>query len=170
MKQLILLLTLLLVFGPVFAKDSKNWPIDMRVSGSLIHVGGGGLFDVNLKGAPGVGSGRGMAMTSPPVSYGELPEGNACADFSPGPSGVIITAAQMAITFNDGSMIWGDAAPDGYVCFSGFAYAPYVLMGGLGRFEGATGWVDFELDTHAFPTSFLVTPETGIATGEIVIP
>ena len=170
MKQLVLFVAFFLIFAPVFADKTKTQPIDMRVSGSLIHIGGDGLFDVNLKGTPGAGNGRGLAITGPDVLYIDLPEGNACADFSPGPSGRIITAAQMTITFNDGSMIWGDAAPDGYVCFSGFAYAPYVLMGGYGRFEGATGWVDFELDTHRFPTSYLVTPETGIAIGEIVIP
>lgn len=170
MKQLILLVALLLIFAPAFADKSETQPIDMRVTGSLLHVDDGGLFDVNLKGAPGPGNGRGLSITGPNALYGELPEGNACADYSPGPSGRIITAAQMTITFKDGSMIWGDAAPGGYVCFSGFAYAPYVLMGGYGRFEGATGWVDFELDTHRFPTSYLVTPETGFATGEIVLP
>lgn len=101
----------------------------------MIHVGGTGLFDVNLKGAPGNGNGRGIATTSPPKLYSELPEGNVCADFSPGPSGVLITDTEMTMTFEDGSMIWGADVDGGYVCFSGFAYAPYELTGwrGLGQ-------------------------------------
>jgi hypothetical protein len=170
MKQLIVLLAIMLVLPAAFADKSDVQLIDMRVSGSLIHVDAGGLFEVNLKGSPGAANGRGLAVTGPPVLHSELPAGNACADFGPGPSGVYITEAQMNMTFNDGSMIWGDAASDGYVCFSGFAYAPYVIMGGYGRFEGATGWVAFELDTHRFPVSYLVTPETGFATGEIILP
>jgi hypothetical protein len=59
---------------------------------------------VTLKGTPGVGNGRGMAMTGAPLMYSELPEGNACVDLDPGPSGVLITAAQMNMTFNDGSI------------------------------------------------------------------
>jgi hypothetical protein len=170
MKSLLLVLALLLVFPTTFAGKSDIQPIDMRLSGSLIHLDEGGLFDINLKGTPGSANGRGLAITGAPVLHSELPEGNACIDFSPGPSGVYIIAAQMTMTFNDGSMIWGDAAPDGYVCFSGFAYAPYVLMGGFGRFQDASGWVAFEIDTHRFPSSYLVTPETGTATGEIILP
>lgn len=170
MKQLLVLLAMLLVFPMAFADKPSVEPIDMKLSGSLIHVDDGGLFDINLKGTPGSANARGLAITGDPVMYDDLPEGNACIDYSPGPSGSYITAAQMTMTFNDGSMIWGDNGADGYVCFSGFAYAPYVLMGGFKRFEGATGWVVFEIDTHRFPTSFLVTPETGIGTGEIILP
>lgn len=170
MKQLLLLLTLLLVSLATFAQTYHSQPIDGTVYGSLIHVDGTGLFDVNLKGAPGNGNGRGLAMTSPPKLYSELPEGNACADFSPGPSGVLITDAEMTMTFKDGSMIWGADAVGGYVCFSGFAYAPYDLTGGYGRFEGATGSIVFELVTHGVSSSRLITPETGIAYGEIILP
>jgi hypothetical protein len=166
--QLLFVSTVLFFASSVYADQVKV--IDMQLSGSLIHVDEGGLFDINLKGSPGAANGRGLAVTGPPVLYAELPEENECADFGTVPSGAYITAAQMTMTFNDGSMIWGDAAPDGYVCYSGFAYAPYVIMGGFGRFEDATGWVAFEIDTHRFPTSYLVTPETGIATGEIVLP
>jgi len=170
MKQLLVLLAMLLVFPVAIAEKPSVEPIDMKLSGSLIHVDDGGLFDINLKGTPGSANARGLAITGDPVMYDDLPEGNACIDLSPGPSGSYITQAQMTMTFNDGSMIWGDNGADGYVCFSGFAYAPYVLMGGFKRFEGATGWVVFEIDTYRFPTSFLVTPETGIGTGEIILP
>lgn len=171
MKQLILLLALLLVFPVATAdKKSKIKPIDMKLSGSLIHLDEGGLFDINLKGKPGPANGRGLAVTSAPVPYIDLPADNACANYSPGDSGVLIPVAQMTLTFKDGSMIWGEAAPGGYVCFSGFAYAPYVIMGGFKKYEGATGWVVFEIDTHRFGFPSLVTPETGIATGEIVLP
>ena len=170
MKQLILLLVTLLVFPVALAEKPGIESIDIKLSGSLIHLDAGGLFDINLKGNPGAANGRGLAVTGDPVMYEALPVDNGCTDYSPDPSGMYITEAQMTMTFNDGSMIWGDAGPDGYVCFSGFAYAPYVLMGGFKRFEGATGWVAFEIDTHRFPTSFLVTPETGIAIGEIILP
>ena len=105
--------------------------------------------------------------------YGDLPAGNACVNLSPGPSGVILTEAQMAMTFRDGSMIWGNSPPEGYVCFvPAFAFAPYEIMGGTGRYEGATGWIVFELDTYGFPPPLprLATPETGIARGEIYLP
>jgi len=170
MKHLVLLFAFLLTIPAAVADESHVKLIDMKLSGSLIHVDEGGLFNVNLQGSPGAANGRGLAVTGSPVWYGELPAENECVDFGPGPSGVYITAAQMTITFNDGSMIWGDAGPDGYVCFSGFAYAPYLIMGGYGRFEGATGWVTFEIDTYRFPVSYLVTAETGIATGEIILP
>ena len=170
MKQLLVLLALLLIIPTTLAGKRDSHPIEATVFGSLMHVDGAGLFDVNLKGSPGLGNGRGMAITGAPLLHSELPEGNECVDFSPDPSGYLIIAAQMNMTFNDGSMVWGDAAPGGYVCFSGFAYAPYVLMGGWGRYEGATGSLVFELDTHRFPTSYLVTPETGIAYGEIILP
>lgn len=170
MKQLLVLLAMLLVFPAAIAEKNSIEPINMKLSGSLIHVDEGGLFEIQLKGTPGSANARGFAITGDPVMYDALPEGNACADFSPDPSGSFIIAAQMAMTFNDGSMIWGDNGVDGYVCFSGFAYAPYVLMGGFKRFEGASGWVVFEIDTYRFPTSFLVTAETGVANGEIVLP
>jgi hypothetical protein len=110
--------------------------------------------------------------------YDELPPGNACVNFSVGPdgnptgipSGLITVNAQIVITFNDGSIIWGEAAPGGYACFSGFAYAPYVILGGHKRFEGATGWVDFELDVLSNFTPLLVAGESGLGTGEILLP
>lgn len=84
----------------------------MQLSGSLIHVDEGGLFDINLKGKPGSANGRGLAVTGAPVMYIDLPVDNVCADYSPGPSGVLIPVAEMTLTFKDGSMIWGEAAPD----------------------------------------------------------
>ena len=146
----------------------------MSLVGSVRHVDdfGRSVFDVDLKGKPGKAVGRGVAISSAPAMYDELPVGNDCIDFSPGPSGMNLTSAQMVLTFKDGSMIWGNSPPEGYACFSGFAYAPYDIMGGSGRFEGATGWIVVELDTYGFapPLPLLVTPETGIATGEIILP
>jgi len=174
MKPLVLFLALLLVFPTALADKSKSKtkPIDMKLSGLLIHVDEGGLFTVELKGKPGAATGRGLAVTGPPVIHENLPVGHACRNLDSvlGVSGAIITEAQMAMTFKDGSMIWGDAAPDGYVCYSGFAYAPYDILGGHKRFEGAEGWVVFEIDTQRLPDPSLVTVETGIATGEIILP
>jgi len=175
MKKLLILLSLLLVFPFAHAGDLVV-PIEMKLSGLVRFVDvveGRTIFDVDLKGKPGVATGRGVSIAEP-VIYDDLPEDNACVyldDTIPsGKSGAVITAAQIVISFRDGSMIWGNSQPDGYVCYSGFAYAPYDIMGGSGRYEGATGWVAFELDTHGFPPPLILTPETGIGTGEIVIP
>jgi hypothetical protein len=180
MKKLLILLSLLLVFPFAFAgntelsHDDGVVPINMKLTGLIRHVDdfGRSFFDVELKGNPGMATGRGVAVSGPPVMYGDLPAGNPCVDFSPGPSGLHLMEAQMVLIFRDSSMIWANSPPGGYVCFSGFAYAPYDIMGGSGRFEGATGWVAFEIDTYGFPPHLprLVTPETGIGTGEIILP
>lgn len=74
--------------------------------------------------------------------------------------------------FNDGSMLFANAAEGGYVCFApSFAYAPYHIAGGTGRYEGATGQINFDITAHSFgPPGSPVTPETGTASGEIVLP
>jgi len=180
MKKFLVLLSLLLVlpFAQAGADESETGdgvvPIDFKLTGSLRHVDDFGrtIFDVDLKGKPGKATGRGVGVSGPPVLYDELPDGNACVDFSPEESGIILMEAQVVMTFRDGSMIWGNASPGGYACFSGFAYAPYEIMGGSERFEGASGWVAFELDTYGFPPHLplLVLPETGIGTGAIFLP
>jgi len=178
MKKFFVLLSLLLVLPLAQAENDDNGvvPIEMKMSGLVRFVDdfGRAIFDVDLKGNPGAATGRGVAISGSPVGYADLPAGNACVnlDSVAGGSGVYITAAQIVLTFHDGSMIWGNSLPDGYVCFSGFAYGPYEIMGGSARFEGATGWVAVEIDTHGFPPPLprLVTPETGNVTGEIVLP
>ncbi len=42
-------------------------------------------------------------------------------------------------------------------------------MGGYGRFEGATGSIAFEINAYRSPTSYLVTTETGIVYGKIIL-
>ena len=181
MKKFLVLFSLISIIPLACAGDSVAGcddgvvPLNMKVTGLVRHVDDYGrtVFDVDLKGSPGKATGRGVAITGFPLMHGDLPAGNACLDLVDVESGMIITEAQMVLTFADGSMIWGNSPPEGYVCFvPGFAFAPYDIMGGSGRFEGATGWVAFELDTHGFapPLPRLVTPETGIATGEIVLP
>ena len=183
MKPLVFLLAVLLSLPTALAKGpkSKTIPIDGKISGSIIRLDEGGLFDVNMKGKPGSANGRGLSITGAPVVYDDLPDDNACANFSidsngnptGAPSGMLILAAQMVMTFKDGSMIWAEAPADGpvgYVCFSGFAFAPYKIMGGHKRFKDAGGWIVVELDTYRFGDPKLITPETGIATGEIVLP
>jgi hypothetical protein len=180
MKLIISLLALLLVFPTTLAgkPKSKTIPIDWKLTGSLIHVSEGAIIEVNLKGNPGSGTGRGLSVSGPPVMWDDLPPGNACVNFSvdPGgnptgiPSGVNTVHAQFVGTFKDGSMIWGEAAPGGYACFSGFAYASYVILGGHKRFEGATGWMDFELEVLSNFSPMLVAAEIGVGTGEIYLP
>jgi hypothetical protein len=181
MKKILILLSLLLVFPLAYADDddssSENGVIriKMKLTGVLRHVDDFGrtIFDVDSKGKPGKATGRGVAISGPPVMFDALPDDNKCMDFTPAPSGMHLMEAQIVMTFRDGSMIWGNSPPDGYVCFSGYAYAPYDIMGGTGRYEEATGWIDVELDTYAIlppPLPNLVIPETGIAKGEIVLP
>jgi hypothetical protein len=174
MKRLLVLFAMLLVFPQVFADGADIQPIDMTFTGSVLHVDtlGRSTFDGHGKGTPGKAHGRGVGISGPPVMYAELPEGNGCADFSPGPSGAYLIEAQAVFTFNDGSMVWGNSPPTGYVCFSGYGFAPYDIMGGTGRFEGATGWIEVHLDMYGFPPTFprLVTPETGTIIGEIILP
>ena len=121
---------------------------------------------------------RGAGIAGPPLPYlalgAALPGGHTCPDLGESvPTGMQLLEAQTVMTFNDGSMIWGNSPPDGYVCFTtGYGYAPYDIVGGSGRFEGATGWIVIELQTYdygpdVFPP-FFVTPETGIAKGEIL--
>ena len=187
MKKFLVLLSFLLVFP--FASASSDSPgkedgvisIDMRLSGVVRPVDiGHSFFDVEAKGAPGKATGRGAGVAGPPLPYlalGDvLPGGHTCPDLGESvPTGMQLLEAQTVMTFNDGSMIWGNSPPDGYVCFTtGYGYAPYDIVGGSGRFEGATGWIVIELQTYdygpdVFPP-FFVTPETGTATGEIFLP
>lgn len=181
MKPLVFLLAVLLCLPTAFAKGpkSKTIPIHGKFFGSLIHAGDQGLFDGVMKGKLGTSTGRGTGVTVP-VTYDELPTDNLCVDLGldgngdPVLSGALIVAAQAVFSFKDGSMIWLDTAPDAYVCFvPGFAYAPYEIKGGYKRFEGASGWITFEIETYSIlppPDMNLVVPETGIATGEIVLP
>lgn len=175
MKHLLVLLATLLALPTAFADEPNVRTIDMELWGSVLHVDDGGrsTFDVNSKGNLGRANGRGVGISGPPVMYADLPEDNACADLSPGPSGLYLLEAQVVFSFNDGSMIWGNSPPDGYVCFSGYVFAPYDIMGGTGRFEGATGWIEVHIDMLGFPPPtlpLLVAPETGIAIGEIILP
>ena len=159
----------------IFAQEEETHTVDMTINGSLITISEGvGLFDVDLQGSPGAARERGLAF-SYPVDYADLPDGNQCFDLDNGeaPDGLLITTdSQISLVFNDGSMLFGNGGEDGYVCFApGYAYAPYVLAGGIGRFEGATGNLQFDIETHAFgaPGSPVV-PETGTASGEIILP
>ena len=49
MKQLLVLLAMLLVIPAAIAEKNSIEPIDMKLSGSLIHVDDGGLFEIHLK-------------------------------------------------------------------------------------------------------------------------
>jgi hypothetical protein len=185
MKKFLILLSLLLIFPFTFAgndspgKGDEVISIDMKLSGLVRPVDnfGHSFFDVEGKGAPGSSTGRGAGIAGPPLTHAALSAalpGHTCPDWGPAETGMQLLEAQAVWTFNDGSMIWGNSPPDGYVCFSGYGYAPYDIVGGSGRFEGATGWIVIELQTYdygpgVFPP-FLVTPETGTATGEIFLP
>ena len=181
MKKFLVLLSLLLVFPFAYADDDDSNSEDgvikmkMKLTGVLRHVDdlGRTIFDVDLQGTPGKATARGVAISGPPVLFSELPANNECMDLGDDPSGMHLVEAQIVMTFRDGSMVWGTSAPDGYVCFSGFAYAPYEITGGSGRYEGVTGLIDVGLYTYAIlppPLPNLVLPETGIVRGEIYLP
>ena len=176
-KKILLILVVLVLIAVVgvsaISAQEKTQPIKWNLTGSIISLGeAGSLFDVNLKGAPGDANARGIGFAGLPVEYEQLPADNQCTDI-PGPDGVLFLEAQMTVRFSDGSMLFGNAADGGYVCFMpSFAYVPYDFAGGVGRFEGATGYVVFEIDAYRFNEggSALVTGETGTGTGEIVLP
>jgi hypothetical protein len=147
--------------------------INMRLTGTIITIGDGmGLFDVNVKGSPGAASARGLTFSCP-VDHTGLPPGTPCIDIPGSPDGLIIdSGGQITMIFNDGSMLFGNAADGGYVCFAPpLVYAPYKLAGGTGRYEGATGDINFDIETHSFgPPGSPVVPETGTVNGQIILP
>jgi hypothetical protein len=158
----------------VISAQENTQPINWKLTGSIISLGeAGSLFDVNLNGAPGDADARGLGFSGPPVEYDQLPEGNQCTDI-PGPDGVLFLEGQMTVRFNDGSLLFGNAASDSHVCFvPAKAYVSYDVAGGTGRFEGASGSVHFVIDAYRFNEAGhppLVTGETGTGTGEIVLP
>jgi hypothetical protein len=183
MKKKVLLISVILILVAtisvsVISAKEKTQPINWDLTGSIMNLGdAGSQFDVNLKGAPGVANARGLGFSGPPVEKSDLPEGNVCVDIS-GPDGVLFLEAQMIVQFDDGSLLFGNAAEGGYVCFVPMkdypqAHVPYEFAGGTGRFEGATGYVLFEIFAYNFNeegTQSLVTGETGTGTGEIILP
>jgi hypothetical protein len=176
-KKVIVVLLVLVLTGAVgvvvISAQGGTQHVDMTLTGTVINIGDGvGLFDVDLRGSPGQANASGLSF-SYPVEYSGLPPGNPCVDLGAGPSGFIITnEGQLNMIFNDGSMLFANAAEGGYVCFvPSVAYAPYVFAGGTGRYEGATGYINFDISAHPFgPPGSPVIPETGTASGEIVSP
>jgi hypothetical protein len=176
-KKAVFILLVLLLAGAVgvmaISAQESTQKIDMKLTGTLINIGEGkGLFDVNLRGSPGQAEARGLSFSSTPVGKNDLPDGNICVDIPDSPDGLLISSdAQLVMLFNDGSMLFGNGVDGGYVCFvPHFAHARYEFAGGTGRYEGATGHVQFDIDTHPFGPSGAVIPETGTASGEIVLP
>ena len=177
-KKVIVVLLVLILTGAVgvvaISAQGSTQDIDMTLTGTLISIGDGkSLFDVNLRGAPGQANAQGLTISGAPVEKGDLPEGNVCVDLPNSPDGFAIgDGAQLNMIFNDGSMVFANGVNGGYVCFvPSVAYAPYIFAGGTGRYEGATGYVNFDISAHPFgPPGSPVIPETGTASGEIVLP
>ena len=184
MKKRVLLISIILILimavgVSAISAQEKTQPINWKLTGAIMSLSDsegvslGSIFDVYLKGAPGAAQARGLGFSGPPVDKEKLPEGNTCTNI-PGPDGVLFLEAQMTVHFEDGSMLFANAAQGGYVCFvPSFAYVPYDFAGGTGRFEGATGSVLFEIDAFRFNGDgkrALVTGETGTGTGEIELP
>ena len=167
MKQLLIFIIVLLVF-PASALGKDNViDIDMTVSGTVLHVSDVRTFyDVNLKGSPGAANARGAGDGYP----SDLPD-TPCPNIGP-IDGLRLDPAQVNVVFNDGSMFYGAGiADESFVCFAApIARASYDIVGGTGRFEGATGYIVFDLETRRVDTVLLATPETGHAYGEIILP
>lgn len=166
---IVLVLVLVAVVGVVvIAGQEKTKKVDMELVGTVIDIGEGSIiFEVDLKGSPGKAYARGVSVSGLPTEMGDE-----CFDLE-GPDGMNTEYAQIAIIFEDGSMLFGnmedkDVVPS-YVCFASPSQAAYTIEGGTGRFEGADGDIVFELITYAFGEG-LVIAETGHGTGEITLP
>jgi len=167
MKQLLIIIATLMVL-PASALGKDNViEIDMTLSGTVLHVSDVRTFyDVNLKGSPGAATARGAGDGYP----SDLP-GTPCPDIGP-IDGLRLDPAQINVVFNDGSMFFGTViAAESFVCFAApIARASYEIVGGTGRFEGATGYITIDLETYPIDTVLLATPETGYVYGEIILP
>jgi hypothetical protein len=167
MKQLLIIIAMLLIYPASAQGKDKVINIDMTLSGTVLHVSDVRTFyDVDLKGSPGAANARGAGDGY----FSDLP-GTPCPDIGD-VDGLKLNPAQMNVVFKDGSMFYGTVIEEeSFVCFaSPIARASYEIVGGTGRFEGATGYIVFDLLTHRIESGSLVTPETGSVYGEIILP
>ena len=167
MKQLLIIIAMLLIYPALALGKDKVINIDMTVSGTVLHVSDVRTFyDVHLKGSPGKAHARGAGDGYP----SDLPD-TPCPDIG-AVDGLRLDPAQINVVFNDGSMFYGTVIGDeSFVCFAvPIARASYEIVGGTGRFEGATGYIVIDLETYPIDTDLLITPETGYAYGEIILP
>ena len=171
-KKIAVVLLVLVLIGVLsvaaISGKEKTQKVDMELVGTVINIGDGSvIFEVDLKGSPGKAYARGVSVSGLPVEMGDE-----CFDLE-GPDGMNTDSAQIAIIFEDGSMLFGNMDEDtpNYVCFASPSQAAYRIDGGTGRFEGAGGDVVFELITYAFggPEGAVIA-ETGHGTGEITLP
>lgn len=165
----VLVLVLVVVLGVVVtAGQEKTQKVDMELVGTVIDIGDGSvIFEVDLKGSPGKAYARGVSTSDFPTDMGDK-----CVDIGE-VDGMNTKSAQIAIIFEDGSMLFGnmdDNVPS-YVCFASPSQAAYKIEGGTGRFEAASGDIVFELITYAFggPEGAVIA-ETGHGTGQITLP
>ena len=167
MKLILVIIAMLFIFPASALGKDKVIEIDMTLSGSVLHVSDVRTFyDIDLKGSPGAANARGVGDGY----FSDLPD-TPCPDIGE-VDGLKLNPAQVNVVFNDGSMFYGTVIEDdSYVCFAApIGRASYVIVGGTGRFEGAMGNIVFDLEMHRIGPGSLVTPETGIAYGEIILP
>lgn len=179
MKRLMLLIASLLVLPfSVQAAGYDTIPINWTLNGMIMDIGvdadGHELkrFDLTLKGSPGGATTSGVGWGPDPVPYDLLPPGNTCSDTPLPVDGVLFGEGwQMIVNFKDGSMLFGNSVEGGYLCFApAIAVGAYEIVGGLGRYEGAAGMVDVYIELHRFGDPSMITAETGVITGEIILP
>jgi hypothetical protein len=167
MKKLLIVVAILLVTPASALGKGKVIDINMTASGTVLHVSDVRTFyDVTLIGSPGKASARGAGDGY----FSDLPD-TPCPDIGE-VDGLKFSAAQANVVFNDGSMLYGTVMQDeSFVCFAApIGVISYEIVGGTGRFEDATGYIVFDLEMHRIESGSLVTPETGIAYGEIILP
>ena len=179
MKRSMLLIATLLMFPlAANAADHGTIPIDWELNGVIMDIGvdadGHALkrFDLTLKGSPGGATTSGVGWGPDPVPFAELPDGHECYDTPLPVDGVPFGEGfQMVVNFKDGSMLFGNSVDGGYLCFApSIAVGTYEIAGGLGRYEDATGWVDVYIEFHRFGDPSMITAETGMITGAIILP
>jgi len=167
MKLLVLIIATLAIFPASVAGKEKVIDIDMTLSGTVLHVSDVRTFyDVNLKGSLGAANARGAGDGY----FSDLPD-TPCPNLGD-VDGLRLNPAQMNIVFKDGSLLYGTVIEaESFVCFAApIGRASYEIIGGTGRFENATGIIVFDLVLHRIEPGSMVTPETGVVYGEIVVP
>ena len=179
MKRSLLLVIALLAF-PLSALAGHHGPIPINwtLNGVIMDIGvdadGHELkrFDLMLQGSPGGASTRGVGWGPDPVPYDLLPPGHECLDTAMPVDGVLFGEGfQMVVNFKDGSMLFLNSVDGGFLCFApAIAVGAYEIVGGLGRYEGAGGMIDVYIELHRFGNPSMITAETGVITGEIILP
>jgi hypothetical protein len=156
-----------LVLFATTAAHAKEVRIDSRIAGATNYTPnpatGGGVADLVAmgKGAPGKSSFRSATEYGPPGPPSARCDG---FDFE-----LVAVGGSTVATFEDLSQLYG-VTTSGYVCGSldgaRMSVSEGTIVGGTGRFEGATGTATFTSQGLALtPAVGLISSVTGTITG-----